>query len=232
MATDGVGLCDGVENLFARPGEGTPANTRPPSASPASTGRASFGYRSAMSTASSDQPMTADDLLARSSELGRCELIEGELVMMTPAGGDHGAIVNELAWHLNRHVREHELGKIWAAETGFLLERKPDTVRAPDIAFIATHRVGEAQTPTFIPIPPDLAVEVNSPHDVVGEVAAKVEWWLAHGTALVWVVDLRSRTVTKYHPDGSARVVHINETLTGDDVLPGFELPLAKLFSA
>ena len=173
--------------------------------------------------------MTADELLARSAELGRCELIQGELIMMTPAGGFHGDVANEMAYRLNVFVRENALGKAVAAETGFILERNPDTVRAPDVAFIRNDLVKQANTPKFIPIPPDLAVEVNSPNDVVGEVVAKVQWWLAHGTRAVWVVDPESKTVTTYHPDGSARVVHHDETLTGGDVLPGFELSLATL---
>lgn len=175
--------------------------------------------------------MTADELLARSSELGRCELIRGELIMMTPAGGTHGSLANEMAYRLNVHVRQNRLGQVWAAETGFKLETNPDTVRAPDVAFIGSERLGEADTPKFIPIAPDLAVEVNSPNDTAGEVAAKVQWWLEHGTGAVWVVDPKSRTVTTYQPDGGARVVHANETLTGGKVLPGFELPLDELFT-
>jgi len=139
--------------------------------------------------------------------------------------------VFELAFQIGRYVREKKLGKVYAAETGFRLETKPDTVRAADIALIASDRVEQAKTEKFIPIPPDLAVEVNSPSDAIGDVVAKVQWWLAHGTRAVWVVDPKSQTVTTYHPDGSARVVHLNETLTGGDVLPGFELPLDKLFT-
>jgi len=132
--------------------------------------------------------------------------------------------------HLDRFIQANKLGELTLAETGFRLGQGADTVRAPDIAWIATERVEQAKTEKFIPIPPDLAVEVNSPSDVIGDVVAKVQWWLAHGTRAVWVVDPKSKTVTTYHPDGSARVVHHNQTLTGGDVLPGFELPLNKLF--
>jgi len=183
-----------------------------------------------MSTAPSHKLMTAEELLARSSELGRCELIQGELIKMSPAGGLHGLIGMRLLRHLDQFVQSNKLGELTLAETGFRLETSPDTVRAPDVAFIASDRVAQAKTEKFIPIPPDLAVEVNSPGDTVGEVVSKVQWWLAHGTRAVWVVDPKSQTVTTYHPDGSARVVHRGETLTGGDVLPGFELPLDKLF--
>jgi len=184
-----------------------------------------------MSTVSSQKLMTAEELFARSSQLGRCELIEGELVKMSPAGGEHGDLAFEFGRLIGNFVAEQKLGKVFAAETGFRLETNPDTVRAPDVAFIASDRVEQAKTEKFIPIPPDLAVEVNSPSDVIGDVVAKVQWWLAHGTRAVWVVDPKSNTVTTYHPDGSARVVHRGETLTGGDVLPGFELPLTQLFT-
>ncbi len=184
-----------------------------------------------MSTAASHSLMTAEQLLDQSFRLGRCELIRGELVMMSPAGGYHGSLASELAFHIDVHVRQHKLGKVFAAETGFVLERNPDTVRAPDIAFIAADRVAEARTPKYIPIPPDLAVEVNSPNDRAGEVAEKVNWWLRCGTRAVWVVDPHSKTVTTYCPDGSARVFHHEQTLDGGAVLPGFTLALDQFFA-
>ena len=173
-----------------------------------------------MSTASATKPMTADELLARSCELGRCELIRGELIKMSPPGGEHGSVCADLTFHISRFVRDQSLGKVYAAETGFVLERNPDTVRGPDVAFIRSDRVSEARTPKHIPIPPDLAVEVNSPNDVIGEVVAKVQWWLEHGVRGVWVVDPRSKTVTTYHPDGSARVVQHGESLEGTRMGP------------
>ena len=178
---------------------------------------------------SSQKRMTAEALLARSSELGRCELIEGQLIEMSPTGESHADLAGEIGHFLRLHVKEHGLGKVYP-EVGFLLSRNPDTVREPDVAYIAKDRLPEARGPKYISIAPDLAVEVNSPNDAAGDVAAKVQMWLAHGTRAVWVVDPKSQTVTTYHPDGSARVVHHNETLTGGEVLPGFELPLHKLF--
>jgi len=196
-----------------------------------SLGSRGFGrYNKRMSTVSSQKLMTAEELFARSSQLGRCELIEGELVKMSPTGESHAGLAGEIGHHLRLHVKERDLGKVYP-EVGFLLARDPDTVREPDVAYIAKDRLPEARGPKFIPIPPDLAVEVNSPNDTAGDVVAKVQLWLAHGTRAVWVVDPKSKTVTTYHPDGSARVVHHNQTLTGGDVLPGFELPLSQLFN-
>ncbi len=179
----------------------------------------------------SQKLMTAEELFARSSELGRCELIEGELIKMSPAGYDHGRLAIRFLRYLIPHVIEHDLGDLTQGETGYLIQRDPDIVRAPDIGFVAKQRTAEASGPGYAPVPPDLAIEITSANDAMGEVIAKVQQWLEHGTRAVWVVDPKSRTVTTYHPDGSARVVHLNETLTGGDVLPGFELPLDKLFT-
>ncbi|MEM9883161.1 MAG: Uma2 family endonuclease [Planctomycetota bacterium] len=170
-------------------------------------------------------------MLGRSAELGRCELIRGELKMMSPAGGSHGIVGMRLVRALNRFLGDQDLGECTLAETGFILDRNPDTVRAPDIAFIAAERLAEALTPKFIPIPPDLAVEVNSPSDTAGDVADKTRWWLAHGTRAVWVVDPKSQTVATHAPDGRAHVYGRDDTLPGGEVLPGFELPLAELFA-
>ena len=87
------------------------------------------------------QPLTAEALLAMSSTLGRAELLDGELIRMSPAGFEHGSITLKLAWPIARHVEEHQLGIVCAAETGFLLKRNPDTVRAPDLAFVSQARV-------------------------------------------------------------------------------------------
>ncbi len=184
-----------------------------------------------MPTPAAETQMTAEQLLDRSSELGRCELIKGELRRMSPAGGTHGEYVSEISFYIGSFVKQHQLGKVYAAETGFVLERQPDTVRAPDVAFIAADRAAEARTPQYIPIPPDLAVEVTSPHDRSAEVVEKVRWWLSHGTRAVWVVEPKSRTLTVYLPDSTARIYGRDETLDGGPVLPGFALPLSELFT-
>lgn len=150
--------------------------------------------------------------------------------MMSPAGGDHGDYAHEIAFHISTFVRRHKLGKVYAAETGFVLERNPDTVRAPDVAFIANDRLSQAKTPKYIPIPPDLVAEVNSPRDTSSAVTAKTHWWLTHGVKLVWIVDPKTRTVSAYHPDGTGRVHQLSDKLDGGEVLPGFSLALTELF--
>jgi Uma2 family endonuclease len=168
---------------------------------------------------------TAEQLL-QAGDIGRCELVRGELVMMMPPGGRHGKLTNLLAHRLTTFVAAAGPGTI-LAETGFLLSRDPDTVRAPDVAYL---RAGRAVGDGFIDGAPDLAVEVVSPGDRPGYVREKVAEWLEAGTELVWIVDPAARTVTAHSGARERRVFAESETLDGGPVLPGFTLDLRELF--
>lgn len=117
--------------------------------------------------------ITTADALLRAGDIGPCELVRGRLVMMVPAGADHGRVANMVAFQLTGFVTARRLGTVFAAETGFLLSRDPDTVRAPDVSFV---RAGRTPVPGrgFYPGPPDLAVEVLSPDDRPGYIREKV----------------------------------------------------------
>lgn len=151
---------------------------------------------------------------------------------MSPAGSFHGLVASRFNYHLSRYVHEHDLGEVFAAETGFVLDAGPKKtkVRAPDVAFIRKDRLAGAITPKFCPIAPDLVVEVLSPDDRVGEVNEKVKDWLRFGVRLVLVTDPDTRTVAVHEPGRRVRTYNDHETLTGGDVLPAFELPLRELF--
>jgi Uma2 family endonuclease len=174
---------------------------------------------------------TAEELLAASSSLGRCELVRGELRILSPAGGKHGRITGRLHSLMGYYVMTHGLGEVHSAETGFILERKPDTVRAPDIAFISKARAAQADTKGFIPIAPDLVVETLSPDDRASEVSAKIQWWLEHGVREAWVVDGHNQSVTVHRPDGAIRRYGLDETIEGGEVIPSLNLPLRDLFA-
>ena len=188
-------------------------------------------------TVSAPRPLvTADELpsvSARHSVLGkRTELVRGELIVMAPAGGRHGQIAHKVALLVGNHVLERSLGRVFAAETGFLLRRDPDTVRAPDVAFVAAERLEIEDVPAgFLELAPDLAVEVVSPGDSGAAVRNKVSDWLAAGTRLVWVVYPETRSIVVHRPDHPATELHDTDVLTGAPVLPDFAFHVRDLFT-
>jgi Uma2 family endonuclease len=183
-----------------------------------------------MSTASS--LMTADQLLHMPQDgTKRYRLIAGELRTMAPAGSEHGEEAMSLGAIIWNFVRAKQLGKVFAAETGFIVQRNPDTVLAPDVAFVRRDRVPAGGSPRgFFPAAPDLAVEVISPHDRQSEIDEKVELWLASGLRLLWLVNPSRREVTAYRSLTDVKVLTEEDTLDGCDVLPGFTCPVAEIF--
>jgi Uma2 family endonuclease len=174
--------------------------------------------------------MTAEELLRQQPPHKRTELVSGRMIVREPAGHRHGRIAADLAYLLQHHVKAEDLGVVYAAETGFVLARDPDTVRAPDVAFVSTERLPEPEPSGFAELAPDLVVEVLSPDDRPGEVLAKVGDWLSAGTRLAWVVDPVRRQIRVYRRDGSQTMVGGSELLGGDDVVPGFSCPADAIF--
>ena len=173
--------------------------------------------------------MTAEELLRLNLPNKRTELVRGVLVVREPAGYQHGDVAMRLAAAIFTHVQARGLGRVFAAETGFTLARKPDTVRAPDVAFISTARLPDPPPRGFAELAPDLAVEVLSPDDRPGEVLAKVADWLNAGARLVWVVDPVRVLARVYRADGSESMLDETDALRGEDLLPGFEYPLSAI---
>lgn len=181
--------------------------------------------------ASTQRLITAEELLGLPDDGQRRELIAGELRTMSPSGAQYGRIAIRFATPLDRYVPAHHLGEVFAAETGFLLASDPDTVRAPDVAFVGRERadaVGELTG--YWPGAPDLAVEVISPSDLYIEVEEKVAEWLAHGTRMVLVVNPRRRTVAVHHSGAPVRQLTNDDTIDGKDVVPGWTLAVRELF--
>ena len=173
---------------------------------------------------------TADDLAALPSD-ARFELVEGALRPMPPPAGDlHGSATFDLASEVAFFLRDKELGRGYAAETGFVVARDPDTVLAPDFGFVARERLAPPQRDGFVPVVPDLVLETRSPGDRPCAVAEKVGRWLAVEVRLVWELDPKARVLTVHRPGTETRALGPDDTLTGDDVLPGFTLPLGRLF--
>lgn len=163
---------------------------------------------------------------------------EGLLKAMSPTGRLHGRVTWLLTVHMGNFVLANALGEMTGAETGYVLYQNlggRDTVLAPDIGFVHTSRLPDAISQEYVPLAPDLAVEVLSPSNTPAEMALKVELYLRYGTRMVWLIDPNVKRVQVYRPTGEARqasvrFLTIEDTLDGEDVLPGFSLPLRELF--
>ena len=175
--------------------------------------------------------ITGEQLLKMSSKLiGHVELVKGGIIQMGPAGDIHGELAMILGSLLQIYVRQNHLGKVYAAETGFYTARNPDTVRAADAAFIAKHRLPENLSDGYLEIVPDLTGEVISPYDRSSEILEKVNECLGAGVKCIWVVYPKSRQIDVYKSDSSVEILSREDTLTGDDVIPGFQCPVTELF--
>ena len=176
--------------------------------------------------------ITAEELFRLSTTGCRYELVKGELFEMPPAGARHGSVAMRIGVLLGACVQANQLGYVFAAETGFILRRDPDTVRAPDASFVATDRFPAGELPIGFPeLAPDLAVEVLSPSDTAREVEDKVEDWLQAGTRLVWVIDPATRSARVYRSLEELQELSEDDSLDGGDVLPGFACNIRELFS-
>ncbi len=175
--------------------------------------------------------ITAEELIRLPDDGFRYELVRGEIVQTAPAGSNHGEIAMRLGWRLAKFVEENGLGKVFAAETGFKITSNPDTVRAPDAAFVSRARVEQAGVAEgYWPGAPDLAVEVVSPSDTSTEVEEKVIDWLDAGTRMVIVVNPRKRSVSVYR-GLAAKLLTENDTLGGEEIIPGWSVPVRDLFT-
>ena len=182
-----------------------------------------------MSTLSRAQ-MTADELLQLADDGLRHELIQGELTNMPPSGSEHGHETIWIGRIVSTYILEHDLGFSFGAEAGFIIGSDPDTVRAPNFAFIRKERVPGGRLPKgFFPGAPDLAVEVLSPSDRAVEVEDKIQQWLDAGTLQVWVINLHRRTLTVHRRDQPPQVLRSDDAVEGGDLLPGFRATVEQL---
>lgn len=175
--------------------------------------------------------MTADDLLSVDVPGKWTELVRGQLVVREPPGTWHGIVSARLAYRIGHFVYQHGLGELCGQDTGFKIASSPDTVRAPDVAYVTRARAVAIERRGYAPFAPDLVVEVLSPGDRAGEVLARVADWLDAGARLVWVIDPVRREARVHRPDGSLTLVRADGMLDGEDVLAGFECPLAEVLS-
>jgi Uma2 family endonuclease len=175
--------------------------------------------------------LTAEDLWQLPDDDQKYELVAGELIRMPPSGFLHGTVAMDFGGIIREHVKKYDLGVVCAAETGFKLRQNPDTVRAPDVAFVSKERLlAQGKPEKFWEGAPDLAVEVVSPNDRFDDVLEKVQEYLAAGARLVWVALPRTKSVMVYRSNGEVRMLREDEELSGEDVLPKFLCQIKQLF--
>lgn len=174
---------------------------------------------------------TAEDLARLVPEVGyRHELIRGVLHRMKPAGGRHGEVGFLAGLRLGVYVTERRLGRMYTSDTGFVLARDPDVVVMPDVAFVRADRLPpEEEREGFMPLAPDLVIEVLSPTDRMTNVQEKIDLYLAAGTRLLWLIEPRRRGATVHRPGRPPVTLNENDVLDGEDVVPGFRLSINEI---
>ena len=175
--------------------------------------------------------VTVEELEAMPEDAGRFELIDGVLVPMAPTSRPHARAVMRIGQLLLNFLDDHPLGEVQGGEPGMILRRRPDTVLAPDVCFIAKERLDDVPQPGFQQLVPDLVVEVLSPRDRAGAVAAKTQRWLAARARLVWNIDPKAAELVAFVPGEEPRVYHENDIVPGEPVLPGFSARVADLLA-
>ena len=186
---------------------------------------------SAVLPVDADGLYTADEFMALPLDLKHYELVRGRLVEVPVTGFKHGVIEINIVLLLGQHVRQRRLGQLTPGDAKHLLERDPDTLRQPDVAFVRADRLPPPdEWEAYGRVVPDLAVEILSPSNTAAEMREKVTEYLRVGVRLVWIVDPETETVTIHTPDVAPVILPANAEITGGAVLPDFRCPVAAFF--
>jgi Uma2 family endonuclease len=184
-----------------------------------------------MSTPTGDFSITtAEELLNAPADLGRCELVRGELIMMSPGKGRHAAVGLRIGRALLNFVEANSLGQVFDSSAGYVLSRDPDTVREPDVSFLTTERLEDQDLDAFLEGAPDLAVEVLSPSNTAAQMRRKMAEYFSVGCRVVWIVDPIHKSLVVHRPDANPVILTEDDTLTEEDLLPGFSLSVREIF--
>lgn len=174
--------------------------------------------------------ITGEELLTLPN-LGPCELIDGRIVPMSPTNVEHAYLENQAGWSLESFVRPRKLGWVLVGEIGIYTRRRPDRVRAADVAFISRQRLPQRPRRGYLEVAPELVIEIMSPTDSWEEARVKVEEYFAIGVERVWLIEPDNRTVVIFTSKTEFQTFKIGDTLHGEGVLAGFELAVADLFA-
>ena len=173
--------------------------------------------------------MTAEELLLMPDDDMKRELIRGVLTEDMPPGYEHGVVEFRIGRLLGNFAEDNDFGEVLTGDSGFVLERGPDTVRGPDVAWVGPGRI-ESRVVGFAELAPDLVVEVRSPSDSQRHMAERAMMWLSHGVRMTLVADPEPVTLTVYRPGEPPQVLSEFDTFDGGDVLPGFTAPVWSFF--
>lgn len=182
------------------------------------------------------QPERRDHLITgaelfRRADLGPCELIDGKVVAVSPTGDEHGGVEVNIATALATFVRDRRLGHVRVGEVGIYTRRSPDRVRAADVLFVSSERYARRTTGVgYLDVAPELVVEILSPRDTAVDLMEKLQEYFHIGVVLVWVIDPATRRVLVYRAPAVAHEVRESESLMGEEILPGFAIPVTALF--
>ena len=175
--------------------------------------------------------ITADELMRLPDDGHRYELLKGELLTMSPTSGKHGVVAMRLSRILANYIEDSDLGLTFAAETGFRLEHDPDTVLAPDFAFVSRDRISTLPDDGYVRLAPDLVVEVISPSQSDKEMRLKAVLWISLGVKQVWLVQPKKRTVELFVKTDEHVLLREKDELTGGELIPGFRIRVSEIFS-
>lgn len=175
--------------------------------------------------------LVTGEALAEMGDIGRCELVEGVIVVKSPTGWLHGGVEQRFGQTLGAFVDYHQLGRVLVGEVGIYTRRNPDTVRGADVIYISKARLAQVKSSSYLDVAPELVIEVLSPDDRWSEVKQKLREYFAIGVVLVWVADPSDKTVSVYRSLTDVRILGESDLLSGEEVLPGFSIPVASLFA-
>ena len=174
---------------------------------------------------------SADQLFSVAHHGTRLELVRGVVQVMSPAGSEHGWIASRILIRLGAYVEANDLGKTFAAETGFLIEVDPDTVRAPDAAYVSHENLASAPpSSSYLQVAPDLVVEVVPPNDASTDLEAKAEQWIEAGTKIVLVADPKNQTLRVYKSKAQIEVLRSGEEFASGEVCDAWIISVNEIF--
>lgn len=185
--------------------------------------------RTAATLPSAGTVLTGEELFEL-GDIGRTELVKGELVRMAPTGHPHGHIEVNFSAALHTFVRQRKLGRVLSGEVGVYTGRDPDTVRGADVAYISNERLAQVQSHSYLDVAPELIVEVMSPDDRWYDINDKLTEYFNIGVQIVWVADPQRKQVHVYRSLTEIEILGVGDTLSGGEALPGFSVAVAELF--